>query len=347
MAWKIALIVAVAALNVAAAEEKCISPEMSVSYRILDDEGNPVPDVQCRGWIRQFDAKGGGHSYSLVSDTNGVVTIAGKCSVSFTAFFTKSGFYMSHLEPCLDADGTGSAIRDGKWQPYGEMRTVVLKRIKNPVRLRDPDARCCHKYPESGEWVGFDLKIGDWVPPLGNGKCADMMVRYTREQRTDGYFKSLDVSFTNCPYAGVYLMKKDLYSEMDSVYTALTNGEYVSSLRYEFERTATGNHMIGELGREQYLVFRIRTKVDCDGKLVSAHYGRIMGDWRYVDKGGMLLGPVFFNPTPNDTNLEDAETARRSSQMWGTPSGVAQTEPFWTSSGFASLLSVGKAWVRE
>lgn len=26
----------------------------------------------------------------------------------------------------------------------------------------------------------------------------------------------------------------------------------------------------------------------------------------------MVLGPVYFNPTPNDTNLEDAETARKS-----------------------------------
>ena len=292
--------------------KKCISPEMNISYRILDDEGNPVQGVKCSGWIRQFDAKGGGRSYALESDANGIVNIVGKCSVSFTAFFTKDGFYMSRLEPCLDADGTGSAIVDGRWQPYGETRTVILKRIKNPVRLRDPDERCCHKYPESGEWAGFDLEVGDWVPPLGNGKCTDMMVRYTYEQQPNGYLKTLDVSFTNSPYAGAYLMEKDLYSEMDSAYAALANGEYVSCLRYEFERSSTGNHMISELSHGQYLIFRVRTKVDANGKLDSAHYGRIMGEWRFVDKGGMMFGPLFFNPTPNDTNLEDAETAQRS-----------------------------------
>lgn len=99
---------------------------------------------------------------------------------------------------------------------------------------------------------------------------------------------------------------------MDSVYEANTNGKYIGNFRYEFERTAKGNHVISELGYGQYLVFRIRTKTDENGKLISAHYGRIMGALQYLEKAGIVLGPVFFNPTPNDTNLEDAETARRS-----------------------------------
>lgn len=295
-----------------ASAQKCVSPEMRIAFRVVDDAGIPVPEVNCCGWIGQFDDSEGGRSYSLDSDTNGLLTVMGKCSVSFTAFFTKGGFYMSRQEPCLDQDGSGAAIVDGKWQPYGETRTVVLKRIKNPIRLRDPDARCRHKYPEPGKWTGFDLEVCDWVPPLGNGIHSDMQVRYTHELRPDGHFKALDVSFASSPYAGACLMTRDTYSEMDSVYEASTNAEYASVLRYEFERTAKGNHMISELGKDQYLIFRTRTKVDGDGNLVSAHYGRIMGDWQYVEKGGMSFGPVFFNSTPNDTNLEDAETARKS-----------------------------------
>ena len=285
--------------------------EFDIRLRVVDDEGTSVENAKCSGWAYLEHDPNHGKGYAAQTDADGVVRVSGKCGEWVSVVLSKEGYYQTTLDMKYPLDCV-PAVADGKWQPYGETRTVTLKRIINPIRLRNPDAKCCHRYPESGEWAGFDLQVGDWVPPLGDGKCSDMMVRYTREARADGYFKSLDVSFANSPYAGVYLMNKDSYSVMDSVYSALTNGEYVSTLRYEFERTSKGNHMISELGSGQYLVFRVRPKVDRDGRLVSAHYGRIMGDWRFVEKGGMLLGPIFFNPTPNDTNLEDAETARKS-----------------------------------
>lgn len=38
--------------------------------------------------------------------------------------------------------------------------------------------------------------------------------------------------------------------------------------------------------KDEYLVFRIRAKVDDEGELVSAHYGRIMGELQYLEGGG-------------------------------------------------------------
>lgn len=282
-----------------------------VKFRIIDQDGVPILNAKIWG---AFSANRSKDSVLVdgATNTNGEFTAQGKCNEFLRVDVTKEGYYHTEEKINFWSSKADPIVVDGKWQPYGETRTVVLKRIKNPIRLRDPDAGYRYKYPVSGEWTGFDLVSGDWMPPLGSGKCADMMIRYVREPRPDGYFKSLDISFTNNPYAGVYLMDKDSHSEMDSVYEANTNGEYVGTLRYEFERTAKGNHVISELGSGQYLVFRIRTEVDDDGNLVSAHYGRIMGALQYLEKGGMVLGPVFFNPTPNDTNLEDAETARKS-----------------------------------
>ena len=286
--------------------------EAKIVYRVIDDEGAPVVNARAQVWFRTDYPRLEVRDWALSTNTNGEFVAEGKINERISIGVDKEGYYHT-FDRVTFRSGTGEyKVVDGKWQPYGKTRTVVLKRIKNPIRLRDPDARYRYKSPVSGEWTGFDLVCGDWMPPLGKGKSADMMVRYVREPRPDGYFKSLDISFTNNPYAGVYLMDKDSYSEMDSVYEANTNGEYVGNLRYEFERTAKGNHMISELGSGQYLVFRIRTKVDDDGNLISAHYGRIMGALQYLEKGGMVLGPVFFNPTPNDTNLEDAETARLS-----------------------------------
>ena len=283
-----------------------------VRIKVVDQEGIVVPDAKIWGG---FTCGSRMDDYVLVdgiTNTNGEFVAQGKCNEFLRVDVTKEGYYQSEIKVNFLRSKADPRVVDGKWQPYGEMRTVVLKKIRNPIRLRDPDARYRYKYPESGEWVGFDLVRGDWVLPLGNGECTDVMIRYVRESKPDGYFKSLDISFTNNPYAGAYLMSKDSYSEMDSVYEANTNAEYVGSFRYEFERTAKGNHVIRELGKDEYLVFRIRAKVDDEGELVSAHYGRIMGELQYLERGGMVLGPVYFNPTPNDTNLEDAETARKS-----------------------------------
>lgn len=286
--------------------------KFDVMLRVIDDGGSPVANARCGGWMYMEHDNRHGRGYAVYTDTNGCARVAGKCSEWFSVVVRKEGYYKTSFDVKYPLEDIGVPIVSGKWQPYGEIRMVVLKKIRNPIRLRDPDSRYRYAYPEDGIWTGFDLVCGDWMPPLGGGKCADIMIRYIREPRPDGFFKSLDISFTNNPYAGAYVMNRDSYSEMDSVYNANTNGNYVGSLRYEFERTAKGNRVISELGFGQYLVFRVRTKTDSEGRLISAHYGRLMGALQYLEKAGMVLGPVFFNPTPNDTNLEDADTARKS-----------------------------------
>ena len=52
-------------------------------------------------------------------------------------------------------------------------------------------------------------------------------------------------------------------------------------------------------GAEAKVVYRV---VDDEGNLVSAHYGKIYGLWEFSTM--MRVKDVFFNPTPNDTNLE-------------------------------------------
>ena len=300
-------------VNVVVAGGKLVSPEMCISYRIIDDDGSPVSDVSCRGWIREFDAKDGGHSYFLKSDTNGLVTISGKCSVSFTAFFTKEGYYMTRFEPCLDEDGLGSAIFDGKWQPYGETRTVMLKRILQPHEMYVPEMPPQRKIRIYDKWLDFDLENGDFLPPMGNGRNADMLVRFKlKGQMPYDWSIKMDVSFTNHPCAGAYVLKKDVWSDMKSVYFADTNALYLTDFSFQYAREKGSRRPVVEkLGEDEYLVFRTRTKVDHDGRLISARYGKLYGPWNFEDAGGSQIQKVFLNKADNDANLEDAETARR------------------------------------
>lgn len=314
--------------------------EAYIRYRVVDDEGHPVPAADVKVWWETDYPRLIVKEEGARTDDDGRFEIKGKVNHALICGLDKMGFYHSTDRVAFRSRKIDPAIVDGRWQPYGEERTVVLKRMKNPIALYTSRGEEYHRYPRFDEWVGFDLQVRDWVYPHGKGEKEDVLIRFEKQITSDGYCKTMELAFTNNPYAGVYVRKNDDFSEMTSVYQADTNECFNGNMRYEFRRTAKGNVKV-TLERGQYLVFRTRTAVDEKGDLKSAHYGKIYGDWRFSEKGGMAIGQVAFNPTPNDTNLEDAETARRSSQMWGTQSGVVQTEPFWTISGFASLLSVG------
>ena len=58
------------------------------------------------------------------------------------------------------------------------------------------------------------------------------------------------------------------------------------------------------------MIFRTRTHVDENGNLISAHYGKIYGLWEFSTM--IRAKDIFFNPTPNDTNLEDMTTFKES-----------------------------------
>ena len=61
---------------------------------------------------------------------------------------------------------------------------------------------------------------------------------------------------------------------------------------------------IVHLPDDEYLVFRTRTATNQLGQVTSANYGRI------GEKPNLAIGlsmKSWFNPKPNDTNLEDAQ----------------------------------------
>ena len=74
-------------------------------------------------------------------------------------FANQMGFYHSTDRVAFRSRKIDPAIVDGRWQPYGEERTVVLKRMKNPIALYTSRGEEYHRYPRFDEWVGFDLQV--------------------------------------------------------------------------------------------------------------------------------------------------------------------------------------------
>jgi regulator of extracellular matrix RemA (YlzA/DUF370 family) len=134
-----------------------------------------------------------------------------------------------------------------------------------------------------------------------------MLLKFTaREVSGSDFGYKMEVSFTNNPYAGVYERKKDDLSAFKYDYSADTNATFASTIEFEtvYNRDVAKRKW-NVLDGNSYLVFRTRTSVDSEGKLISAHYGWITGHWMFQQSHEIILPGVFFNQKPNDVNLEE------------------------------------------
>lgn len=285
-------------------------PETRIKVRVLDQEGGVVTNaLVCCG----FDtAKEAGGVFYGCTDGNGEFSSVARRSYCVFYRVAKEGFYGWH-EQIRVLDGAQVATKRG-FKPQEYERTVVLKRIGASKSVRSPSRVHPLPYPPRGKWVGYDLGANDYCFPQGKGEHPDCLIRFNESRGTNEIVRKLEITFTNNPHAGFYLMKKDMCSELKSVRRADVDSNFLTSMRYGFRESPHGSRQ-DALERDQYIVFRTRTRTDKQGRLVSAHYGMIFGgDCNLYSNEGMKIGEVFFNATPNDATLEDEESARRSKE---------------------------------
>ena len=271
-----------------------------IVYRVIDDEGNPITNTVVNGtWQNDYPRKIWQRKYK--TDEKGCFIAEDKVGHSFACQIQKDGYYNSYDVVTFDwRAGVSPLVKDGKWQPYGESRTVIVKRKKNQM-----DSSYLWytviDIPVTNIWLGFDLESFAWVKPYGKGENSDMLLRFNSDpiNRYSVNWATMEVSFTNNPYAGFYIQEKDAYSEFKSVYHADTNRIFRTDITYSIGKSIQEENLLDE---KHYMVVRTRTKVNEEGELISAHYGKIYGRWGIW--GGTRAQMMFFNPTPNDTNLE-------------------------------------------
>ena len=207
-------------------------------------------------------------------------------------------------------------VSDGRWQPYGATNTVVLKRKVSPV------AMCVRRgtldrltLPKLDDWTGFDLEYADWVSPQGKGTHEDFRVLFRRgptDSRGAFFQFALTFRFPN-PLDGVYVAKKDnLGSALKTVYQADTNNVYAPEISFSYARIedpASNSTRVEDklLAEDDYLVLRIRSVTDRDGRLIKANYAKIYAPVFAAWYG--LQMTTYFNPNENDPNLE-ADTTK-------------------------------------
>jgi hypothetical protein len=283
--------------------EEVRAPEITLDVVVTDEQGTPVKGVEVGGY---FSGPFASAPDKAKTDVDGRVVLRGKATlqVSLASGGDGTPWYLSSLDIIpegIDADKQGWNIkREG---------TLILRKKRNPTPLA---VRRIELVPPSLEKpYAYDLEIGDYVQPYGKGKTPDLVFRSVL-LRNDGPMDldyRLDVSFSNLG-DGIISTEQNLWCTLRSPHYLAPNAQYKN--KWIYTRTVKprgGGETSANPNRCFYL--RVRTKLDTAGKIMSANYAKIYGDFpKFV---------YFYNPTPNDRNLEfdpDKNLAKDGPRVW-------------------------------
>lgn len=268
---------------------------------VVDDQGKPVPNVKGSAgfWNHRTHTT---DSFSSTSNEKGEITLSGRCFYDGAFGLEKEGYYKTtgrHKFSRASDDDVEETLFTRKWVP-DYVSTVVLKKTRNPIPMYSK--KCRGKLPAINQAIGFDLKIVDWVKPYGKGENTDMLVTVVTKEVKFGRKTFTDASVVTFDfpgdYNGVQVCDSDGWSKFVS--------DYHVNLQTPFQKQLvmpSQNDRYKWLDKRKHLVFRVRSEVSPTGELLRCHYGKIYPTFDITSEE-FALRVVFFNPTPNDTNLE-------------------------------------------
>ena len=274
-----------------------------IVLKAVDDVGNPVAGASIHVLmgmnyrLKSYDIDG-------VTDTNGVFVVEGKTTgneIEITA--RKDGHYEVFKKLCFIAMGDEYEVKDGKWQPWGMELRLPLRRKLNPVNL--VVSGDSFYLPAPNRWIGFDMAKKDWACEGKTGVKSDFEVFVTWDGKVTAYSDMLkvDVRFTGRD-EGFYLADTIPDCSFSGIYSANTNNLF----RQEFSCRVLrdGRRVLTGIESGKLIVIRSRCEHDANHKLISANYSVLNGfllHGGFKDKVEMVMY-YFFNPIPNDMNLE-------------------------------------------
>jgi len=294
----------------------CIAgiPNAKFSITVVDQNGKNVPNAIVRAEPRKIISKP--TDIEKITDGTKPVTYRVYSVLEWVnCYVNKENHYQSSL-----AVGYGEFKKNkilNRWEPWGKNHTITLKEKLNPVPMYAQNTESM-QFPELNKAIGYDLEKGDWVKPHGKGIISDFIFnfKYFHDTKSKTRLKPWAVSF-NLTFQnkldGIqeYVLKdEDIKSEFIWPYKAPING-YQTSLykhssynmngKYKRETNIKENRNQGAKKSDQaYYIFRVRTKVDAEGNIISANYGKIQGDFRL---GKKIKFTYYFNPS-KDNGLE-------------------------------------------
>lgn len=270
-----------------------------VTFHVCDSLGSPVRDstVFVGFYLDdQRDSTAEGRT-----DENGYFTAEKLCSLDANCRITKNGYYRTNFRYYFHKAYT-DCVRDGRWIPWNPTLQVTLKEKRKPIPMYQNYIETV--MPAGTNRLGFDFLVGDWVAPQGKGTIADMWYVYDDNFiDRDNFYIKLSFVFPG-EKNGCYMRKMDNFSELISEHEA-SDTELAPSKVCVIEQEKGKFTKELRFAEDDYMVFRIRTKTDEQGKIVSSHYGKIYGPVGVPHRWSKKFSFTYYlNPTPNSRNLE-------------------------------------------
>ena len=109
--------------------------EAKFVLRVVDYRGFPVADARILGGFQTGGNLNDSEQIRGITDANGECMVQGKCVDRVRCVISKEGYYSSDLLVRYPDRMSGQPVKNGKWQPYGATRTIILKEIKIQFHL--------------------------------------------------------------------------------------------------------------------------------------------------------------------------------------------------------------------
>jgi hypothetical protein len=290
------------------------------SVRTLDEDRQPIVAASVEA------------VFSRINDprTSSLRTFEGKTSADGT-FRWEAGEDMCLVRLRARKSGYFEADADHRHGlgvvPSIQEQVITLPRENRGVGLcyKDILLRTDSGTLPSKTWVGFDFALGEAVPPWGNGQTADVkiwnegeQVGWTQEAETIEIFKKdpelarlSEAQFADLygSFRGVTRIRCDdqgagvVRSAFFWPYSPLKMPPVAPQDNYAASMELPYRTLPYPTARDDYVGFylRLRPKLGPDGKVISAHYAKILGPIR--SGYGWVAFRYYYNPVVDDRRL--------------------------------------------
>jgi hypothetical protein len=275
-----------------------------VTFRVTDATGKAVEGAVIAGAFYNHGKKG--YGFRGFTDRDGLLEQENVCVLDLNYSVEKEGHYRSSGRHWFFKDRT-DCVENNRWVPWNSVIDVTLKEMRKPISMYVKRVEII--LPKKDKAFGFDFKKAELVNPYGGGNYADILLMCSGDQSSQGslnFSKSLTMT-SSSNNDGFIVRQKDAFSKLMSDHLAPEDG-YVSEIKLKIKRTQEEVQEQIEITDNECVLFRSRTEMK-DGSIVHANYGKIYGEiWYGVANNGQEGARVsflyYFNPTPNDRNLE-------------------------------------------
>jgi len=264
-------------------------PKAQITISVVGDDGKSVEGAEVT--VVGFTKIRTGHT-----DRQGKFTVTIPNPVSSVDLAVNKKAYYSINRHIYEFNG---GLVNGRWEPWNPEVELYLHRKGKAVPMIQRRVEAF--FPVTNESVGYDLVLGDWVQPHGQGKTNDFIFTAIRNLAGDSERSgTLELRFAS-PADG--LLRETIHWRNDyalrlasqAPLTGYSN-RWLFTYRSKTNPDSRQKDVQASFSEDDNYYFRVRSQINDRGEVTSALHGKIFWGIHYV------LGSTDLNPLAGRTN---------------------------------------------